>query len=56
MHAIVSLYNVGVHLSIKLDVELLDPLGAIAGVTQGCPLSLLLFELYIEGLHTYVKS
>jgi hypothetical protein len=56
LHAIKSLYDVGVHLSIKLDVGLLDPIDAAVGVKQGCPLSPLLFGLYIEGLEAYVKT
>ena len=56
LHAIKSLYDVGVHLSIKLDVGLLDPVSATVGVKQGCPLSPLLFGLYIEGLEAYVKA
>jgi hypothetical protein len=56
LHAIKSLYDVGVHLSIKLDVGLLDPIAAAVGVKQGCPLSPLLFGLFIEGLEAHVKA
>jgi hypothetical protein len=48
--AINLLYDVGVHLSIKLDVGLLDPIDAAVDVKQECPWSLLLFEQFIEGL------
>lgn len=56
LHAIKSMYDVGVHLSIKLDAGLLDHIDAAVGVKQGCPLSPLLFGLYIEGLEAYVKT
>jgi hypothetical protein len=41
---------------IKLDVGLLDPIDAVVGVKQGCPLSPLLFGLHIKGLEAYVKT
>jgi hypothetical protein len=56
LHAIKSLYEVGVDMSIKLDVGVLDPVNSSVGVKQGCPLSPLLFGLYIESLEAYVKS
>jgi hypothetical protein len=56
LHAMKSLYDVGVDMSIKLDVGMLDPISTSVGVKQGCPLSPLLFGLYIEGLEAYVKS
>jgi hypothetical protein len=56
LHAIKSLYDVGVDMSIKLDVGVLDPISTTVGVKQGCPLSPLLFGLYIEGMEAYVRS
>lgn len=56
LHGIKSLYDVGVNFSIKLDAGLLDPIDVAVGVKQGCPLSPLLFGLYIEDLENYVKA
>jgi Reverse transcriptase (RNA-dependent DNA polymerase) len=56
LHAIKSMYDVGVDMAIKLTGGILDPIHASIGVKQGCPLSPTLFGLYIEDLETYVKS
>jgi hypothetical protein len=56
LHAIKSIYDVGVDMSIKLEGGTLDPIRASIGVKQGCPLSPTLFGLYIEDLEGFVKS
>jgi hypothetical protein len=55
LHAIISMYR-HADLSIKLADGLLDPFEATAGVKQGCPLSPLLFGLFIEALEEHVTQ
>jgi hypothetical protein len=50
LHAINGLYDVGVDMHIKTAEGTLDHVRTFVGVKQGCPLSLTLFGLYIDGL------
>ncbi len=56
LFAVKSLYDAGVNLSIKCGDGLLEPIAASVGVKQGCPLSPLLFGLYIEGLEDHIRA
>lgn len=56
LFAVKALYDAGVNLHIKCDGGLLDPITATVGVKQGCPLSPLLFGLYIEGLEDHIRA
>lgn len=56
LFAVKALYDAGVNLCIKYGGGLLDPIAATVGVKQGCPLSPLLFGLYIEGLEDHIRT
>jgi len=55
LFAVKALYDAGVNLCIKTGGGLLDPIAATVGVKQGCPLSPLLFGLYIESLEEHIR-
>jgi hypothetical protein len=56
LHSIKAMYDVGVDMHIKTPHGTLDPIAATVGVKQGCPLSPLLFGIYIDSLHQHVAS
>jgi len=56
LFAVKALYDAGVSMCIKSGAGLLDPISATVGVKQGCPLSPLLFGLYIESLEDHIRA
>jgi hypothetical protein len=56
LFAIKALYDVGVNMWIRSGSGLLDPISATVGVKQGCPLSPLLFGIFIEGLEDHIRT
>ena len=55
MKNIGALYS-DVRYAIKLEGKILDPISSNLGLKQGCPLSPLLFNLYINDIGTYLNS